>query len=302
MKNHIYSVIFLIYFSLFVCVFAEEVDSLIVSFSDPASPGTVKTEMVFGSIHVMTYDGKDVIIISEESGKENEALFSGIFLGDMYKEFSSDNSPLLPLVENDPKAKNDSEKTKGLKKIQSYSFGVNVEEQNNVIEIKMPPMSFVSKSKTLQIVVPKRTSLNLKCTAGNVEVEKVNGEIEVEAMGGSIKLQNVSGAVVAHTLGHITATIDQAAEKPMSFSTFNGEIDVTLPKAIKATLKLKSHGDIYTDFDTSKRKRTRSTDYKKSSKGMETKMEQVLEIPINGGGPDIEFSNFSGNIYIRQGK
>jgi hypothetical protein len=38
--------------------------------------------------------------------------------------------------------------------------------------------------------------------------------------------------------------------KPMSFSSLNGDIDVTFPPDIKARLKLKSEqGDIYSDFD-----------------------------------------------------
>ena len=36
----------------------------------------------------------------------------------------------------------------------------------------------------------------------------------------------------------------------MSFSTFNGDVDVTLPGDAKATIKARAdHGDIFTDFD-----------------------------------------------------
>ena len=72
---------------------------------------------------------------------------------------------------------------------------------------------------------------------GGIRVESVSGEIEVENMNGSIALQNVSGTVLASTAnGDIEAVLAQvAADKPMSFATFNGDIDVALPPDAKAT-------------------------------------------------------------------
>ncbi len=58
--------------------------------------------------------------------------------------------------------------------------------------------------------------------------------------------------MVAHsTNGKIVASLSRlAAGKSMSFSTFNGDIDVTLPADSKATLKARAdNGDIFTDFD-----------------------------------------------------
>ena len=34
--------------------------------------------------------------------------------------------------------------------------------------------------------------------------------------------------------------------------------------------------------------------------GYKANIEKLLEIPVNGGGQDIEFTNFTGNIYIRK--
>ena len=67
-----------------------------------------------------------------------------------------------------------------------------------------------------------------------------------------------------------------------------------------ATFKLKSHGDIYTDFDATKRKLSNNVSQSRENNRYEGKIEKVMEIPVNGGGQDIEFTNFSGNIYIRK--
>jgi len=102
-------------------------------------------------------------------------------------------------------------------------------------------------------------------------------------------------------MGNIDAVVTSVSpDKPMSFSTFGGDIDVTLPATIKATFKLKSHGDIYTDFDASTRKLSKSISESRDADRYEGSIERVMEIPVNGGGQDIEFTNFSGNIYIRK--
>ena len=208
--------------------------------------------------------------------------------------------------------------------------------------------------------------------SGNISVENVEGEIDVNTMSGSITLKDVSGSVSTHTMSRdITARLNRInTNKPMSFSSFNADIDVTLPKDIKATFVINTMGGIYTDFDDSAKK-TRKTittqtngkrstgaknsispspdpnlakaelEYKealeelkrtkkKKNKGKSVmypnaalmaterfmekmekfrhyttpkfhgKMGTVVEIPVNGGGPEIQFTNFNGDIFIRR--
>ncbi len=278
---------------------ANAADSLIVTLSDPSKPAIVRTELMAGSINVSTHSGRDVIIVTREA--ENGFAFQfQHFMGSTNVDV---RVPQAPEFYNISTKEPDPEKVRGLKKIQASGFGVSVEEEDNVIDIIMPPASlFNGNARILDVKVPRKTSLNLECMGGNVDVENVEGTIEVEAMGGGITLTEISGTVVAHTMGNITATINRVApNKPMSFSSFNGEIDVTLPKTIKATLVLESHGDIYTDFDTSKRRLNRNVKESRRDNFHVAETEELLEIPLNGGGPEIRFTNFSGNIYIRKG-
>ena len=272
---------------------AESVDSLVVAFSNPSQPGTVKAEMVMGSIKVRTHSGRDVLILS----KEDESIKRLVV-----PEVKFDSDVFLKVENKNSKNKPDPEKTKGLQRIQSSQFGINVEEHDNIVEINTPPMALMNgDGNQLEIVVPSQTSLKLKSMTGTINIDNVTGEIEVEAMGGGIKMNGVGGTIVAHTMGDIEATVAHVENnKPMSFSTFGGDIDVALPSNIKATFKLKSHGDIYTDFDTSKRKLSKNVAEDKSEDHYEAKIEKVLEIPVNGGGQDIEMTNFSGSIYIRK--
>ena len=56
----------------------------------------------------------------------------------------------------------------------------------------------------------------------------------------------------AHTVnGNITVGLDHVTpDKPMSFSSLNGRVDVTLPGDTKARLRLRTtNGAVYSDFD-----------------------------------------------------
>ena len=161
----------------------------------------------------------------------------------------------------------------------------------------------------LIIQVPVKASLKLNClNNGDIKVENVEGEFEIENLNGSITLREVSGSVVANTLNKdITVNLINAMpNKSMSFSTMNGDVDVTLPQNTKATLKLKTDmGDIYSDFDMSKHKMVRSVDKEDSrSTGGKYKIsiENAMQVELNGGGPEMQFTTFHGDIYIRKGK
>ena len=64
----------------------------------------------------------------------------------------------------------------------------------------------------------------------------IEGDIEANNLNGRVTLKNVSGTVNAHSLnGEVTAVLDSVdPSKPLSFSTMNGDIDVTLPSDLKA--------------------------------------------------------------------
>jgi DUF4097 and DUF4098 domain-containing protein YvlB len=138
-------------------------------------------------------------------------------------------------------------------------------------------------------------------------VENVNGEIEVENMNGEVKLANVGGTVVANsTNGSITAVLNKVnPDKPLSFATFHGDIDITLPADIKATLKIKStQGEVFSDFDIALKSvpvKPEETSRKEGGK-YRIELDRSVYGTINGGGPELKLQNFSGDIYIRKKK
>ena len=92
-------------------------------------------------------------------------------------------------------------------------------------------------------------------------------------------------------------------DTPMSFSTLNGEIDVTLPTNINATIKMKTdNGEIYSDFEI-ELQAAGGQEIVDESRGDRNRIriDKTITGNINGGGPEFQLTTFNGNIYIRKG-
>lgn len=254
----------------------DVLDRINVKLTDPSKPAYVELGLVNGGITVTGYDGKEVIVEAKTRTRK--------------------------LSENEDRGKN----TKGMFRIPVYSTSLEVEEHNNKIEV-----STDSWKRTIDVVlkVPKNTSLNLHCTNnGDIHVENVTGDLEVNNTNGKVTLRNISGSVVAHALNKdVVVTFDSTnPDKPMSFSSLNGDIDVTFPQNLKCNVKIKNDmGDVYSDFEITridKPVETVEENGREHDGKYRVRIERTFYGEINGGGQEYFFKNFNGDIMIRRAK
>lgn len=197
-------------------------------------------------------------------------------------------------------------KAQGMHRLDLPGYGgLDVTEQDNVVNIKT---TVFSRGSDVVVTVPRNSSLDLKTVnGGNVSVEQTDGEIDADVLNGKITLKDVSGSVVAHALnGAILVTLDRVdPTKPMSFSTLNGDIDVTLPDNVKANIRMKTdNGAIYSDFDVKldSGAQTVTSDSRREHGAYHVRLDRTMHGTINGGGPEYQFTSFNGQIYIRKKK
>ena len=187
----------------------------------------------------------------------------------------------------------------GMKRI-DMPRGLDVEEEDNVVTIRTHP----GGTARLIITVPVDTSLNLKSHNGSIAVDGVHGEIDASSHNGQITLANVSETVVANAFnGALKVAMDRVdPAKPMSFSTFNGPIDVTFPADLKANIKLKTnHGDVFSDFDIKITGYRPITEKNNTPDGkFRLRTDRTVYGEINGGGPEVSFQSFNARIVIRK--
>ena len=243
-------------------------DRVVVPARNTNHPRKVDASLMHGNIVVKAYAGKEVIV--ETGGGRS-------FLNQQPNQTAD-----------------------GLRRLDMPVRGLSVEEEDNVVTVRMNS----NHDGNLVISVPADTSLKVHTLHGEISVEGVNGEIDADSLHGAVTLTNVSGNVLAHSLnGAIKATVDRVdSTKPMSFSTLNGSIDVTLPADFKANVKLTAdHGEVYSDFDFklggSITQRNDTSDGK-----FRVRIDRTLTGTINGGGAEATFHTFNGTIYIRKKK
>jgi hypothetical protein len=239
---------------------------VVVPARNTSHPRVVNATVHNGSISVKTYSGNEVIV---ETGRPDEA------------RARAGGAPA------------------GMKRI-DLPRGLDVEEEDNVITVRSHP----GGSAHLAITVPTDTSLNLKSFNGSITVEGVHGEVDASSHDGPITLANVSGTVVANAFnGALKVAMDGVdPAKPMSFSTFNGPIDVTFPADFKANLKLKTnHPDIFSDFDIKLAGGHPITEKNNTPDGkFRLRTDQTIYGEINGGGAEVSFHSFNARIVIRK--
>ncbi len=267
----------LVLFPLLFVTFAfsqdQPVDRVSLTFSDPSRPGFIKVGLTNGSITVKGYDGDEIIIEARTRTRR-------------YSKGSKRNS-------------------EGLKRVAITSTGLSVEEERNRMTVSA---SSHRRTIDINIKVPRKTSLKLSAVnSGHIEVEDIEGEIELNNVNGSIKAINISGSVVANTTnGKVEVFFDKiTSDKPMSFVSFNGRVDVTFPDDLKANVKMKSEqGEVYSDFDIKLEDKPRliREDTRKRGGKIKVKIESSIYGTINGGGPEFYFSTYNGSIYIRKNR
>jgi hypothetical protein len=253
---------------------ADAKEQLTIPLTDPTKPGSLKVNLINGTIHVTGYTGNQVVIDAVAKGSEGEN-------------------------------KKKDEQAGGMKRIVPPGAGIDLTatEENNVVKVTT---KFVNKTINLNIKVPQKFTLRVgTINNGDIIIDNVNGELEITNVNGNITLSNVSGSVVANTVnGTLKANfLSIDSKSPMAFSTLNGNVDVTLPPAAKFDVKLKSdRGEIYSDFDVdvdkSQPQATRS-----GKDGMyKVSIEDWVKGKVNGGGGEIMMKNMNGNIYVRKTK
>ncbi len=265
-------------------------ERVVVPFSNPAKPGVVEIDTMRGSITVKAYQGKEVIV---EARVREKAV-----MGETESEV--EEAVRETLGEEKRKTGRD---TTGMKLIQAATSGLTVEEADNVVSVDVESWKM---AVDLVVQVPATCSLKLSNQmGGTISVTGVSGDFEVENMNGAINLQGVSGTVVADTMNGeikvVFARINQ--DKPMSFSTMNGDIDITLPADAKASFKLKSdRGNIYSDFDMNIRETSQKQEEDNRKEGGKYRItfEKTIAGTINGGGVELTFNTFQGDIFIRK--
>jgi hypothetical protein len=295
-------------------------DRAVVPLSNPAKPAKIEASVMRGSITVRGYEGKEVIAEARirERALSESPLIQQYFKNaqkravtgqkeaeELQAQAFAEQSFALAKLASSGQADKKERSHEGMRLITAAMTGLTVEEDNNTVSVNTDSWKY---AVDLTLQVPYASSLELtSMNDGKILIENVTGELEINGGNGSVALHNVSGSAVVHTMnGDIEAAFSKVTtDKPLSFSNMNGDIDITLPADIKASVKMKSQqGNIYSDFDVVLKPAPQKAEASDSpEKGRyRIAFDKGIYGTINGGGQELTLNTFNGDIFIRKKK
>jgi hypothetical protein len=240
-------------------------EQLVLSLSRPTEPGVLILQHHKGRVRVTGYDGEVVVV--------NAAL--------RYPDTTGAGTDVRPLP--------------------GQALKLHALEKNNVVTI-----STNSHERTidLEIRVPHSFSLHIeKYDSGTVSAYYLRGEIEITSAAGGVHLTDITGSAVISTVdGDIFLRFAEVTPHvPMAFTSVGGNIDVAFPRNLSAVVKMRTdHGEIMSDFDIETARRRSETEVSQSTGIRRAFLEQWTHGTIGGGGPQLLFRSYHGNIIIRK--
>jgi hypothetical protein len=193
---------------------AEDVS--VVTFTDPAKPGTLRVSLARGSLRVKGTDAAEVT------------------------------------VKSDSKAINPKAVRKDGLRVLSAASSFSLVEMDNVILLEAS-LDGGKGGGDFTVTAPRNTALVVtNAWGGDIACANLSGDIEIHSLNGSVTLDDVSGGVVVESLnGEIRAGIRELHDnKPLSFQSNNGEVVLRLPAEAKANVRLRTqNGVVFTDFE-----------------------------------------------------
>lgn len=197
--------------------------------------------------------------------------------------------------------RDDDGRAKGLRAISNLGLedntgiGLSVTDKGNVIEVmQLKKMD----GPEIKIMVPKGVSVSYTHTSPygeDVKIKNLENEIEVSTVHNGVYLDNVTGPMNIKTVhGEIEATFGANMKSAISIVSDHGHVDVSMPVATKANLKLgTSFGEIFVDPDFK---------IEIDRNGSMVKYSDKVSGKINGGGIDVTLSSAHDNVYLRKSK
>jgi hypothetical protein len=247
--------------------FAQESGELLIPLSSPGQAATLDVSIKRGKIVVLGTNRQDVLIKykSREQKEKKKAT------------------------------------QEGLTRISSGGLDLKAEENNNTVKVRSESYS---NGVDLTIEVPNKIDLRIESyNNGDIDIQQITGDLEIENYNGAISATGISGSANANTYnGGITVELLKVTNDiPMSFNTYNGDVDITLPATVKASLKLKSsRGEVYTGFEVAMSKAPPVKKTESDSGTYKVYLDDWVKGNINGGGPEFTMKNYNGDIYIRK--
>lgn len=236
-----------------------------LSFEDPSRPGRLDIDIKRGDILVHAYAGDQVLVRLFVPNRTSQA------------------------VEHTPD---------GFRAVSGRPLDFKVRQDGNTIELDGNSNTQITH---IEVLVPRRIDLTLDSyRSGVIRVAGVKGHIRARSYQNNIILSDIVGSAdVNATNGNVAADF-HAVTGELSFDTYNGDIDLTLPAEIRTTTYIRSEShDVKSQFPIARNlAEVVVTNHDDGSRSIE--FGEFVIGDINGGGLRTMIETTNGAVLLRR--
>jgi len=262
--------------------FKTETIARTLKFADPAKPGEVIVDNLYGPIRVESHAGRDVVLEAKKI----------VYARDEARARKAEEEVRLDITE------------KG-NTIEAYVDGPfrddAKERRGRGIHMDRDPGYRVYYGFTLK--VPVRTDLVLSTVLeGDVEARGVEGTFDVRNVVGRVRLLDAAGSGEARAVsGGVTVAFKRHPDGPCFFKSVSGDVEVDFPGEPSADFRIKTmHGEVYSDFDVTYLAKTPPIREERREEGGKYvyRSDHGYGVRAGKGGPEIKLETLTGDILI----
>ncbi len=263
--------------------FKTETVAKTLRFADPAKPGELIVDNIFGPIAVEAYEGREVVLEAKRT----------VFARDEARAAKAEEEVKLDLTE------------KG-NTVEAYvdgPFRENDEGRHGQgIHMHRDPGYRVHYD--FKVKVPARTDLVLSTVVeGDIEVRGVEGRYDVSNVTGKVRILDAAGSGDARSVSNsVTVAFRRHPDGPCSFKSVSGDVEVDFPGPPSADFRFKTmNGEVYSDFDVTRLPKAAPVrEERRSGEGglYRYRSDGFTGVRAGQGGPEIKLETLTGDILI----
>jgi hypothetical protein len=263
--------------------FKTETIARTLKFADPAKPGEVRVDNVFGPIKVEAHAGRDVLLEAKRIVYARDEARARAAEAEVRLDITEQGQTIEAYVDG-PFRENEQER-----------------RERGRVRIHRDPGYQVYYGFTLK--VPARTGLFLRTVLdGDVEVRGVEGAFDVRNVGGEVRLVDAAGAGDAQAVsGGVTVSFRRPPDGPCAFKTVSGDLEVDFPGEPSADFRIKTmHGEVYSDFEVTYLPQAPPVGQERREAGGRYvyRSDRGYGVRTGKGGPEIKLETLTGDILI----
>ena len=262
--------------------FGTETMAKTLRFADPAKPGELVIDNIYGPIKVEACAGKDVVL-------EIKRI---VYARDEARAKKAEEEVRLDLTE------------KG-NTVEAYVDGPFRESEDGErggVHMHRDPGYRVYYAFTLR--VPARTNLVLSTVVdGDIDVRGVEGAFDVRNVTGRVRLLDAAGSGKAQSVSNgVTVDFRRHPDGPCAFKSVSGDVEVDFPGEPSADFRFKTmNGEVYSDFVVTRLpKKGPAREERPAGPGgtYRYRSDGFNSVRAGNGGPEIKLETLTGDILI----